>query len=202
MAPSQTRLVLTAITGEKLWKERVDFWNSVYGESKPGIYVESALIPGFDMSTMNSSYFGEGLIDVNNAKEIVTNEYIIKDVDAQTATVKSLDFRTPFELTITETTSIRAFLTHFDTFFSRDGRPTDREVDIAQFKDDEYEQSVSPVDSDISFTTGPRGQATHWKQVAFLIPSPIRVEKGKPSSCKVSARGVGCQRCLFARSFK
>jgi hypothetical protein len=34
MAPSQTRLVLTAITGEKLWRERVDFWKSVYGESK------------------------------------------------------------------------------------------------------------------------------------------------------------------------
>lgn len=33
MVPSQTRLVLTAITGEKLWKERVDFWKSIYGES-------------------------------------------------------------------------------------------------------------------------------------------------------------------------
>jgi len=32
MAPSQTRLVLTAITGERLWKEKIDFWNSVYGE--------------------------------------------------------------------------------------------------------------------------------------------------------------------------
>jgi protein arginine N-methyltransferase 3 len=136
---------------------------------------------GYDMSTMNSSYFGEGLIDVNSAKEIVTNEHIIKDVDAQTATVKSLDFKTPFELTITETTTIRAFLTHFDTFFSRDGKPTDREVDIAQFKEDEYERSVEPVESDISFTTGPRGQATHWKQVAFLIPTPISVQKGESS---------------------
>jgi hypothetical protein len=32
MVPSQTRLALTAITGDKLWKERIDFWESVYGQ--------------------------------------------------------------------------------------------------------------------------------------------------------------------------
>jgi protein arginine N-methyltransferase 3 len=100
-------------------------------------------------------------------------------VDAQTATVKSLDFKTPFTLNVTEDTTIRAFLTHFDTFFSRDGKPTDRKVDIAHFDDDEYERSVSPVDQEISFTTGPRGQPTHWKQVAFLIRTPIQVKKGR-----------------------
>jgi protein arginine N-methyltransferase 3 len=149
---------------------------------------------GFDMSTMNSTYFGEGLIDVQEAKEIVTNEFIIKDVDAQTATVKSLDFKTAFELKITEPTTIRAFLTHFDTFFSRDGKPTDREVDIAHFDADEYERSVSPTDAEISFTTGPRGQATHWKQVAFLIPSPINVEKGKHCSVPLAAPKTGSDR--------
>ena len=30
------------------------------------------------MSTMNTTYFDDGLIDVNEAKEIVTNECIIK----------------------------------------------------------------------------------------------------------------------------
>jgi hypothetical protein len=102
-----------------------------------------------------------------------------KDVDAQTATVKSLDFKTPFTLKATESTTIRAFLTHFDTFFSRDGKPTDREVDIVKFENDEFERSVSPVEQEISFTTGPRGQATHWKQVAFLIHKPIKVQQGQ-----------------------
>jgi protein arginine N-methyltransferase 3 len=102
-----------------------------------------------------------------------------QDVDAQTATVKSLDFKTPFTLTATASTTIRAFLTHFDTFFNRDGKPTTKEVDIDQFKHDEYERPVSAVDKEISFTTGPRGQATHWKQVAFLLRQPIEVQKGR-----------------------
>jgi protein arginine N-methyltransferase 3 len=33
MAPSQTAMKLVGITGERLWKERIDFWQSVYGES-------------------------------------------------------------------------------------------------------------------------------------------------------------------------
>ena len=82
MVPSQTRLVLSAITGDKLWKERVDFWQSIYG-----VYFSStsdcrdqctANAAGFDMSAMNKTYFGEGLIDVMDAKEIVSDEQIIK----------------------------------------------------------------------------------------------------------------------------
>ena len=151
------------------------------------------------MSVMNKTYFGEGLIDVMDAKEVVTDEYIIKvrlasnsfpdpsrpvvdslqDVDAQTATVKSLDFKTSFTLNVLEKSTIRAFLTHFDTFFSRDGKPTDRPVDITKFDENDFEKDVQPVQEEVSFTTGPRGQATHWKQVGFLIPEPIHAEKGE-----------------------
>lgn len=105
---------------------------------------------------------------------------MVQDVDAQTATVKSLDFSTPFTLTVTEdSTTIRAFLTHFDTFFSRDGKPTSRPVDITKFDEDDFEKPVGPVEHEISFTTGPRGQPTHWKQVGFLIPEPIHAKKGQ-----------------------
>jgi hypothetical protein len=36
------------------------------------------LMTGFDMSTMGTSYFDEGQIDINEASEVVTNEFIIK----------------------------------------------------------------------------------------------------------------------------
>ena len=36
------------------------------------------LMIGFDMSTMGTSYFDEGQIDINEAKEVFTNEFIIK----------------------------------------------------------------------------------------------------------------------------
>jgi len=60
------------------------------------------LIPGFDMSTMSTTYFDDGLIDVNEAKEIVTNECIIKvspldpakiGLTSRTSTLKQLQSR-------------------------------------------------------------------------------------------------------------
>jgi hypothetical protein len=32
MAPSQTRLVVSGVTCEQVWKDRVKFWDGVYGE--------------------------------------------------------------------------------------------------------------------------------------------------------------------------
>jgi protein arginine N-methyltransferase 3 len=32
---------------------------------------------------------------------------------------------------------------------------------------------------EVSFTTGPRGKATHWKQVAFMLKEPVEVPAGE-----------------------
>ena len=74
MAPSQTRLVLSAITGEKLLGQSIDFWHSVYGASLK----QSWLILGFDMSGMRSVYYDQGIVEPVAAEEVVTNECIIR----------------------------------------------------------------------------------------------------------------------------
>lgn len=114
MAPSQTRLVLSAITGDRVYRERVKFWNSVYG---------------FDLSTMNAVGFDEGLTEVVDEEEVVT--FILSSTS-----------ETP--------TTVRAFLTHFDTFFSplsgdASHFPASYPVDIRQFGDDEYTCPVEPL---------------------------------------------------------
>ncbi|WVQ75080.1 hypothetical protein IAR50_004689 [Cryptococcus sp. DSM 104548] len=178
MAPSQTRLVISAITGERVFRERVHFWSSVYG---------------FDLTTMGGISFDEGLIEVVDAEEIVTTESIVRDINSHNATIKSLDFHSSFTLKATSDKSetVRAFLTHFDTFFSpRSGAdshyPPTRPVSIGKFGDDEYLKSVEPLvpatseaGVEVSFTTGPRGKYTHWKQVAFLLREPIELAKGE-----------------------
>ncbi|OWZ43844.1 protein arginine N-methyltransferase 3 [Cryptococcus neoformans c45] len=178
MAPSQTRLVLSAITGDRVYRERVKFWNSVYG---------------FDLSTMNAVGFDEGLTEVVDEEEVVTTESIVRDINSHNATVKSLDFHSPFILSSTSETptTVRAFLTHFDTFFSplsgdASHFPASYPVDIRQFGDDEYTCPVEPLTPssgktgvEVSFTTGPRGKYTHWKQVVFLLRNPIELAPGE-----------------------
>ncbi|OCF35227.1 protein arginine N-methyltransferase 3 [Kwoniella heveanensis BCC8398] len=179
MAPSQTRLVLSAITGDRVWKERVAFWPSVYG---------------FDLSVMQGPCFGEGLTEVVDKEEVVTTEAIVRDINSHSATIKSLDFHSAFTLEANSNsnssgpTTIRAFLTHFDTFFSphsgaeKSHVPPSEDVEILPFGDDEYERPVQPLEQSndngvqVSFTTGPRGKYTHWKQVVFLLREPITLQ--------------------------
>nr|XP_018260362.1 protein arginine N-methyltransferase 3 [Kwoniella dejecticola CBS 10117]OBR82520.1 protein arginine N-methyltransferase 3 [Kwoniella dejecticola CBS 10117] len=174
MAPSQTRLVISAITGDRVWKERVAFWPSVYG---------------FDLSTMQAPAFDEGLTEVVDKEEVVTSEAIVRDINSHNATIKSLDFHSSFTLNATagagpsQTQTIKAFLTHFDTFFSPlSGEAShvspEEEVEILPFGDNEFEAPVQPLESSekgrqVSFTTGPRGKYTHWKQVVFLLRKHI-----------------------------
>ncbi|WVQ96014.1 hypothetical protein IAU59_003114 [Kwoniella sp. CBS 9459] len=195
MAPSQTRLVLSAITGDRVWKERVAFWPSVYG---------------FDLSVMQGPCFGEGLTEVVDKEEVVTSEAIVRDINSHSATIKSLDFHSSFTLEANsavsgpEPTTVRAFLTHFDTFFSphsgaeRSHVQPSEDVEILSFGDDEYERPVQPLPPtsksneesgvQVSFTTGPRGKHTHWKQVVFLLREPIELSKGQQIEGKFFCR--------------
>nr|ODN91066.1 protein arginine N-methyltransferase 3 [Cryptococcus depauperatus CBS 7841] len=174
MAPSQTRLVLSAITGDRVCRERVDFWKSPYG---------------FDLSVMSSVYFDEGLTEVVDKEEVITTESIVRDINSHSATVKSLDFSSPFCLRAISpfSTTVRAFLTHFDTFFSPiSGNAShfspEESVHVRPFRDDEYTRTVKPLPPppeksgvEISFTTGPHGKCTHWKQVVFLLHEPVEL---------------------------
>lgn len=81
-------------------------------------------------------------------------------------------------MTAESSTTIRAFLTYFDTFFATAPGQMCDSVDLAILPEGLNE--VEPVSPGVvSFTTGPRGKETHWRQVAFLLHSPIKVQKGK-----------------------
>jgi hypothetical protein len=70
-------LVISGIVGERIWNERIEFWEKVYGEAHRSV-VGAADIPGFDMTTMSSVYFDEGLVEVVGAGEVVTSECILR----------------------------------------------------------------------------------------------------------------------------
>lgn len=73
MAPSQTKMLLVGITAERIWRERIDFWGSVYGE-----FMHSDAYVGFDMTAMNKVYFDEGMVEVVDPKEVVTTEALVR----------------------------------------------------------------------------------------------------------------------------
>ncbi|ORY34837.1 S-adenosyl-L-methionine-dependent methyltransferase [Naematelia encephala] len=175
MAPSQTRLVIAGITADRIWRERVDFWSNVYG---------------FDMKPMDTPCYADGLVESVPAQEVITTESILRDIDTHTATPKSLDFTTSFSITSSassgSSTTIRAFLTWFDTFFSTSREPVSptEQVEITPIPEEAFTDAVQePCQGEaarpVGFTTGPRGRETHWRQVAFLLRQPITLQQGE-----------------------
>ncbi|KAI5481118.1 protein arginine N-methyltransferase 3 [Pseudohyphozyma bogoriensis] len=151
MVPSQTSIMLSLFAGESLVKDRITFWENVYG---------------FKMPAMAEEIYDDALIDVVNAGDVVSNEVSLIDIVTGTVTVPELSFTTPFSLTATTKTKVHAFLGHFDTFFTTSGSLV---------------SPVPPhklSSTEVFFTTGPAGTPTHWKQTVFLLRKPIEVEVG------------------------
>jgi hypothetical protein len=141
-----------------------------------------------------------------------------QDIDTNRVTVPELDFKSPFVLEPVSTsdsspTKMRAFLTWFDTFFSPDAShegqaPLERDTQYVKYEEDAYRRDVPVVSAketgnegegqkkgkEVSFTTGPRGKATHWKQVAFMLKEPVEVPAGESRIFELqNGSSGGCQ---------
>ncbi|KII88239.1 hypothetical protein PLICRDRAFT_161146 [Plicaturopsis crispa FD-325 SS-3] len=185
MAPSQSRMMLGLCDGAEIFKERVGFWNDIYG---------------FDLSPMGTGVYDEAIVDVVGPETMVSEPYIVKDLHIGTITAKQLDFASPFSLTSTteRRTKVHALVLYFDTFFTTTGDPVppskevevikDRDVVVAEVwpvgnkpapqRRQSQGEGLKGMEKVTSFSTGPQSIPTHWKQTIFLLREPIIVEEG------------------------
>ncbi|KAF8121227.1 S-adenosyl-L-methionine-dependent methyltransferase [Boletus edulis] len=187
MAPSQCRMMLALCEGNEIVKDRVDFWDDIYG---------------FDLSEMAQSIYKDAIIDVVSPESVVSEPYLLKDLHLQTTTSRQLEFTSPFSLTSTSPmrTKIHALVLYFDTFFTTTGVHLPPDVPVRIIKDGDVtlaevwpiagkpppkrRASLSPGLKEreekrvISFSTGPTSQPTHWMQTIFLLKDPILAEEG------------------------
>ncbi|KAJ7162891.1 protein arginine N-methyltransferase [Mycena filopes] len=196
MAPSQCKMELALCDAGEIVKERVGFWDDVYG---------------FDLSTMAAEIYDEAIVDVVGPETLLSAPYTVKDLHLSTITPPQLDFVAPFTLpaTVQRRTKVSAFVLYFDTFFTADGLPTKDGEEVKVVREGEAvlaevwrpRSSVSEgsagnegggrpapqrrVSSNVgkkpevtSFSTGPQSIPTHWKQTLFLLREPVVVDEG------------------------
>ncbi|KAG2128959.1 S-adenosyl-L-methionine-dependent methyltransferase [Suillus bovinus] len=150
--PDTARILFAAIEDQDYKEEKINFWDNVYG---------------FDYSCIKDIALREPLVDTVELKAVVTDPYVIKEIDLLTATKEDLTFTAPFSLVATRDDYIHAFLAWFDIVF-----------DCTHKK--------------VKFSTGPHAQYTHWKQTVFYTPSTITIKQGQEItgelSCAPNAR--------------
>ncbi|KAH9925083.1 protein arginine N-methyltransferase [Amylocystis lapponica] len=186
MAPSQCKMQFGLCDAREIFKERIGFWNDVYG---------------FDLSAMGHDVYNDAIVDVVGPETMLSEPFTIKDLFLAEATAKQLDFTTSFRLVSTaeRRTKIHAFVLYFDTFFTGTGEriPPDGEVALIREGDPMLAEvwplggrpptrrmsSVDPLKGKgrpkvTSFSTGPKSVPTHWKQTLFLLREPLSVGEG------------------------
>lgn len=101
--PDKASLHICAIEDRDYKDDKVNWWSNVYG---------------FDMSCIRDIALTEPLVDVVDAKQIVSNYSLIKEIDLNTMTVEDLSFIAPFHLQVKRNDYVHAFVTYFDIEFS------------------------------------------------------------------------------------
>jgi len=137
--PDKATMYFAAIEDGEYKDEKINFWENVYG---------------FDMSHIKEIALREPLVDVVEAKALVTKPVILKKIDINTVKKEELSFTTPFKLVSAKDDYIHAFISWFDIEFTA-------------------------CHKNIHFSTSPFAQYTHWKQTVFYLRDTLTIKNGE-----------------------
>ncbi|KAF9046251.1 protein arginine N-methyltransferase [Panaeolus papilionaceus] len=171
MAPSQCKMMLGLCDASEIFKERIGFWDDVYG---------------FDMSAMAENLYDEAIVDVVGPEALLSRPATVKDLLLGDITAQYLDFTTPFTLisTAQRRTKINSLILYFDTFFTSTGHPISPATRVSLVKEGEavlaelWPSMGRDKETVTSFSTGPESIPTHWKQTIFILREPVNVTEG------------------------
>jgi len=131
-----------------------------YKEEKIGFWQS---VYGFDYSVIQRSVMEEPIVDTVDENAVATSSSCILELDLTTCTVADLDFVAPYRFQLRRKDFLHAFIAWFDISFSCCHRP-------------------------VTFTTGPYGRYTHWKQTVFYMEDNIVCQKGETVEGLIAVR--------------
>ncbi|GBF92903.1 arginine N-methyltransferase [Raphidocelis subcapitata] len=106
--PDTCRLMVTAIEDGEYRRDKIDFWDNVYG---------------FDMRVIKAMAIAEPLVDAVNPEQVVASEAVLRTFDITTMRKEDAAFSVPFELTATKDDYVHALVAYFDVSFGACHKP-------------------------------------------------------------------------------
>eukprot|EP00050_Salpingoeca_kvevrii_P003553 m.227347 g.227347 ORF g.227347 m.227347 type:complete len:558 (+) comp10849_c1_seq14:4415-6088(+) len=100
--PDKASLYLVGLSDEAMHRDRVDYWDDVYG---------------FKMPSIRNPVLEEASVFVVENATAMTNPFVLKDTDIMSVTVKELEFTAPFQLVASRAATLTAFCSYFDILF-------------------------------------------------------------------------------------
>jgi protein arginine N-methyltransferase 1 len=106
--PDKAQLYLAAMEDGHYKRDRIDFWNNVYG---------------FDYSPIRDIAIREPIVDIVEAKSICSDSVPILDIDILTCTKESLSFKSQFCLTALRNDYVHGLVAYFECAFTQIPKP-------------------------------------------------------------------------------
>ncbi|XP_061078228.1 protein arginine N-methyltransferase 3 [Conger conger] len=102
--PDSCSLSLAAVGDERRHRERIAFWDDVYG---------------FGMACMKRAVVPEAAVEVLDSGTLISDPAVVRTIDCNAVCVSELEFETDFCLKITHNTLCTAIVGYFDIFFDK-----------------------------------------------------------------------------------
>jgi protein arginine N-methyltransferase 1 len=146
--PDKAVLYLSACEDASVKRDRIDFWDDVYG---------------FDMSVIKEIAITEPVVDVVDAKALVTDSVPILSLDILTCTKEDAEFTSKFKLKAQRNEYIHGLVAYFECAFTQVHKP-------------------------IGFSTAPFARYTHWKQTIMYLPDTITICEGETIEGEITCK--------------
>ncbi|XP_065191424.1 protein arginine N-methyltransferase 1-like [Sycon ciliatum] len=137
--PDHASLRICGIEDQSYKEQKINWWERVYG---------------FNMSVLRDVALREPLVDSVDAQQIMTDSYLLKEVDLYTVKVEDLNFSAPFTLHTRRQDFLDAFVCYFIVSFNKCHR-------------------IKRIN------TSPDSRYTHWKQTVFYLDEPLTCKNGE-----------------------
>lgn len=164
--PDKAIMYIAAIEDGNVKRERFDFWDDVYG---------------FDMSVIKDIAIREPVVDVVEAKALVSDSKPILHLDILTCKKEDLQFSAKFKLQAQRNEFVHGLVAYFECAFTQLHKP-------------------------IGFSTAPFSRYTHWKQTIFYLEDTVTICAGESISgeirCKPNKRNRRDLDIILALKFK
>ena len=146
--PDKAVMYICGVEDGQVKSERIDFWSDVYG---------------FDMSPIQSIALKEPVVDVVEARAVVTDSVPILSLDILTCTKEELQFSSSFAIKANRNDFVHGLVAYFECAFTQVHKP-------------------------IGFSTAPFCRYTHWKQTIFYLPQTLTVCQGETIEGDISCK--------------
>jgi len=104
LMPDRARMHVSAIEDEQYRRQKLEFWDDVYG---------------YKMTHIKETALTEPLVDIVPANQVISESCMLKEIDLYTVKIEDLDFTSDFDIIFAKQDFCHALTVYFDVTFSK-----------------------------------------------------------------------------------